>query len=115
MAPDPNERLLEVNSLTVHFYTDRGVVQALDGADLHIGRGEVVGLIGESGCGKTTVARSILRVLPPGGRMIGGKIRFMEQDLLGMEERELNATIRGKMRITYRPPEPPTAVSCWLT
>ena len=105
MTPDLKEALLSVSDLTVHFYTDRGIARVLDGAELHIAMGEVVGLIGESGCGKTTIARSILRVLPPGGRMIGGKIRFKEQDLLEMGEEELNATIRGR-KITLVPQDP---------
>jgi peptide/nickel transport system ATP-binding protein len=105
MTLDPKETLLEVNNLTVHFYTDRGVVQALDGADLQVKKGEVVGLIGESGCGKTTMARSVLRVLPPGGRLVSGRITFKGQDLLALGERELNRTVRGK-RITLVPQDP---------
>jgi len=65
MRLNQKETLLSVSNLTVHFATDRGVVSALDRAELSVGRGEVVGLIGESGCGKTTLARSVLRVLPP--------------------------------------------------
>ncbi|HSB07265.1 MAG TPA: ABC transporter ATP-binding protein [Thermodesulfobacteriota bacterium] len=97
--------LLEVRNLTVHFYTDRGVVKALDGADLRIGKGEIVGLIGESGCGKTTMARSVLRVLPPGGRIVNGTILFKEEDLLAMKEEKLNTSVRGKM-ITLIPQDP---------
>ena len=70
MNPNQKEPLLTVKNLSVHFYTDRGVVRALDGAGLWIGKGEVLGLIGESGCGKSTMARTVLRVLPPGGRVI---------------------------------------------
>lgn len=105
MAPNPKETLLDVTSLTVHFHTDRGVVQALDGADLQVKKGEVVGLIGESGCGKTTMARSVLRVLPPGGRLVSGSIIFKGQDLLALGEKELNRAVRGK-RITLVPQDP---------
>jgi peptide/nickel transport system ATP-binding protein len=105
MTPDPREPLLEVHNLTVHFHTDRGVVQALDGADLTVKKGEVVGLIGESGCGKTTMARSVLRVLPPGGRLVSGSILFQGQDLLAMGEGELNGRVRGK-RVTLVPQDP---------
>ena len=90
------DRLLEVNDLTVHFHTDRGVVQALDRVQLFVGRGEVVGLIGESGSGKTTTVRGVLRILPPSARITGGSIRFDHRDLLAMPEKELNATVRGK-------------------
>jgi peptide/nickel transport system ATP-binding protein len=108
MAPNPKEILLDVNNLTVHFHTDRGVVQALDGADLRVKKGEVVGLIGESGCGKTTMARSVLRVLPPGGRLVSGSIVFKGQDLLALGEGELNRAVRGK-RITLVPQDPFTS------
>jgi peptide/nickel transport system ATP-binding protein len=101
----PKDPLIDVMNLTVHFYTDRGVVQALDGAELHLGKGEFVGLIGESGCGKTTMARSVLRVLPAGGRIIGGRVSFAGQDLLAMEEAELNTSVRGRM-ITLIPQDP---------
>ncbi len=90
------EGLLEVDGLTVHFHTDRGVVQALDRVQLFVGRGEVVGLIGESGSGKTTTARSVLRILPQSARITGGSIRFEARDLLAMPEKELNSSVRGK-------------------
>jgi len=99
------ETLLAVANLTVHFYTERGVVKALEGAELRVGKGEVVGLIGESGCGKTTMARSILRVLPPGGRIVGGEISFAGKDLLALDEKDLNTSVRGK-RITLIPQDP---------
>jgi peptide/nickel transport system ATP-binding protein len=105
MNLNQKETLLKVNNLTVHFHTDRGVVRALDGAELRIGKGEVVGLIGESGCGKTTIARSVLRVLPPGGRIINGSVLFKGKDLMAVEEKELNASVRGKM-ITLIPQDP---------
>ena len=99
------EALLSVSRLTVHFHTDRGVVKALDCAELSVGRGEVVGLIGESGCGKTTIARSVLRVLPPAGKIIDGMVLFSGQDLLSMKENDLNTSVRGKA-ITLIPQDP---------
>ena len=105
MNQNQKETLLSVSCLTVHFYTDRGVVKALDCAELSVGRGEVVGLIGESGCGKTTIARSVLRVLPPGGRIIDGTVLFSGQDLMKMRENDLNTSVRGKM-ITLIPQDP---------
>lgn len=105
MNPIQKEPLLTVTDLSVHFHMDRGVVKALDGAEFRIGKGEVVGLIGESGCGKTTMARSVLRVLPPGGRVVQGSISFKGKDLLAMEEKELNSSVRGRM-ITLIPQDP---------
>ncbi|MGD8500007.1 MAG: ABC transporter ATP-binding protein [Phycisphaerales bacterium] len=99
------EPLLGVTNLTVHFYTDRGVVKALDRAELSVRKREVVGLIGESGSGKTTIARSVLRVLPPAGRVIDGDIMFAQKNLLEMRENELNTAVRGK-GITLIPQDP---------
>ena len=105
MNQNQKETLLSVSCLTVHFYSDRGVVKALDRAELNVRRGEVVGLIGESGCGKTTIARSVLRVLPPGGRIIDGTVLFSGQDLVKMRENDLNTSVRGKA-ITLIPQDP---------
>ena len=96
MAPDHREILLDVTELTVHFNTDRGEVKALDRVELSVAQGEIVGLIGESGSGKTTIARSIFRVLPPAGKVIGGSIRFARQHLLTMSEAQLNRRRAGQ-------------------
>ena len=101
MAP-----LLEISDLVVHFETDRGMVEAIDGASLMINRGEVVALVGESGCGKTTMARSVLNVIPsPPGRIVRGSVIFNNQDLLSMGEEKCNSIIRGKA-ITLIPQDP---------
>lgn len=105
MSPNDEETLLDVTDLTVHFSTDRGMVKALDRVELSVAKGEIVGLIGESGSGKTTIARSILRVLPPTGRVMGGSIRFARQHLLKMSEARLNSDVRGK-GITLIPQDP---------
>lgn len=101
MAP-----LLEVRDLVVYFYTDYGVVEAIDRCNLMVNKGEVVGLIGESGCGKTTTARAILGVIPtPPGKIIRGEVIFQGHDLLQMEKHTLNSQIRGK-EITLIPQDP---------
>ncbi|UCD35924.1 MAG: ABC transporter ATP-binding protein [Nitrospiraceae bacterium] len=105
MSQEHRESLLEVTNLSVYFHTDRGVVKALDGAELRVGKGEVVGLIGESGSGKTTIARSVLRVLPPAGKVINGNIRFAGKNLLQLSEAQLNDSVRGK-GITLIPQDP---------
>ncbi len=66
--------LLEVRDLTVNFSSEYGVAEVLDGVNFSINEGEVMGLVGESGCGKTTLARSILGVLPPAADVMGGEI-----------------------------------------
>jgi peptide/nickel transport system ATP-binding protein len=68
--------LIEVKNLKTYFYLDEGVVRAVDGVDLSILRGQVLGVVGESGCGKSVTARSILRIVPKPGRIIGGEITF---------------------------------------
>lgn len=90
----------------VHFYTDYGIVEAIDQCNLTINKGEVVGLIGESGCGKTTTARAILGVIPkPPGEIVQGELIFQGQDLLKMNPHRFNSDIRGKA-ITLIPQDP---------
>ena len=64
--------LLEIRKLKTYYYTEDGVVRAVDDVNLKIDKGEVVGLVGESGCGKSTVALSIMRLVPSPGRIVGG-------------------------------------------
>lgn len=98
--------LLEMNDLVVDFDTDQGIVHAIDHLTLDIRAGEIVGLVGESGCGKTTVARCILGVVPrPPARIRAGEIVFQGQDLLRLSDAELTARIRGKA-ITFIPQDP---------
>src|SRR5688572_9752226 len=77
-APSP---LLAVRGLTTVFPTRRGVVRAVDGVDLAVGAGEVVALVGESGCGKTVTAYSIMGLLPKPGRIVAGEIEFRGEDV----------------------------------
>jgi peptide/nickel transport system ATP-binding protein len=103
--------LLSVRGLRVDFVTDRGVAQVLDGINLDVGRGEVVGLVGESGCGKTTLARAILGILPAGAaRVRGGEVRFNGKDLLREDPGTVNAQVRGRA-ITFIPQDPFTSFS----
>ncbi len=77
------EPLLDIQNLTVSFETDEGRVAAVNNVSLQVGKGEVVGLVGESGCGKSVTAMSILRLIPsPPGSIDGGSIRFQRHDLL---------------------------------
>ena len=106
-----SEPLLSVRGLHVDFVTDRGVALVLDGVNLDIGPGEVVGLVGESGCGKTTLARAILGILPPGAaRIRGGEVRYRGQDLLRADPVAVNDRVRGRA-ITFIPQDPSTSFS----
>lgn len=84
MAP-----LLDVRDLAVHYATRRGVMKAVDGVSFSLEAGRQLGLIGESGCGKTTAGRAMLRVLPRNGRIAGGEIRFQGKDLVAMPDDEM--------------------------
>jgi oligopeptide/dipeptide ABC transporter ATP-binding protein len=87
--------VLEVADLRVEIPTRRGTVRAVDGVSFRVGRGEAVGLVGESGCGKTMTLRAILGLLPPRGRVAGGQVLFEGRDLGRMSSAELNA-VRGR-------------------
>lgn len=75
-----NNPLLEVKNLKTHFFLDQGTVKAVDGVDFTVMRGQTVGIVGESGCGKSVMARSILRIVPPPGRIVEGQILFHQQN-----------------------------------
>jgi peptide/nickel transport system ATP-binding protein len=107
--------VLEIRELVVEFDTDDGVVEAIDRLTLSVRAGEILGLVGESGCGKTTVARCVLGVLPqPPARIRAGEIRFRGEDLLRLSEAELTASIRGKA-ITLIPQDPLAALNPLFT
>ena len=81
--------LLTVKGLKVHFETREGIVRAVDGIDFTLGEGESLGLAGESGCGKTTAALSIMRLLPQNGQIVDGTIDYMGYDLAKIRESQL--------------------------
>ncbi len=89
------EPLLEVKNLMTHFFTESGVVEALDGIELTVYPKESVGVVGESGCGKTQTAYSILRILAQNGQIVDGEIFYKGQDLVTLPESEMR-NIRGK-------------------
>jgi oligopeptide/dipeptide ABC transporter ATP-binding protein len=107
-------RLLEVEDLKTYFFTDEGTVRAVDGVSWGIDEGETLALVGESGCGKSVTAMSILRLIPnPPGRIVGGTITFDGLDLLNVSDAEMRA-IRGN-RIAMIFQEPMTSLNPVLT
>src|SRR2546422_6380125 len=90
------ERLLEVKGLKTYFFTDEGVVRAVDGIDFHIHRGETLGIVGESGSGKSVTALSIMRLIPtPPGRIVAGTITYNGRNLVELPPAQMRK-IRGK-------------------
>jgi oligopeptide/dipeptide ABC transporter ATP-binding protein len=81
--------LLQIEDLHTQFFTSRGVVRAVDGVSLHVDAGETLGIVGESGCGKTITALSILRLVPDPGRITSGRILFRGKDVTKMDDTEI--------------------------
>ena len=105
--------LLEVSDLKTHFFTDDGVVKAVDGVDFSVLKGRTLGVVGESGCGKSITALSILGLLDPPGRVVAGDIRFKGRNLLALSDKEMRA-IRGcTISIIFQ--DPMTALNPVLT
>lgn len=106
--------LLEVKNLQTQFFTDTGVTKAVDGISFDLEEGETLGLVGESGCGKSVSALSILRLIPnPPGKIVGGEIFFDGRDILKISEREIR-NIRGN-QIAMIFQEPMTSLNPVLT
>ena len=109
MAP-----LLEVRNLKTYFYTQDGVVKAVDDVSYDVNRGETIALVGESGCGKTVSALSILRlVAEPAGRIVAGEIMFNGNDLLKLSNEEMRKMRGAKISIIFQ--EPLTSLNPVLT
>ena len=90
-----SQAVLEIDNLQTHFFTSAGVLKAVDGVSYSVKSGETLGVVGESGCGKSVTALSVLRLVAnPPGRIVGGAIRFLGKDLLKVSETEMES-IRG--------------------
>jgi oligopeptide/dipeptide ABC transporter ATP-binding protein len=97
--------LLTIRDLSTYFYTYAGVVKALDGLNLDIYRGEAFGLVGETGCGKSVTALSIMRLIPwPPGKIVKGEIIFKGEDLLKKSEAEMRRIRGNKMSMIFQEP-----------
>ncbi|TET62503.1 ABC transporter ATP-binding protein [Candidatus Bathyarchaeota archaeon] len=91
-----NMPILDVQNLSTYYLTDRGPVRAAEGVSFQLEKGEAMGLAGESGCGKTTVALSLLRILPQNGRIVDGRILIKDIDVVRLNENEMRKKIRWK-------------------
>jgi oligopeptide/dipeptide ABC transporter ATP-binding protein len=100
-----NDQILEVRGLKTYFFTDSGVVKAVDGVDLTVKRGEVLGLVGESGCGKSVTSLSIMRLISPPGRVVDGEIIFEDLKLLKLREKEMVQMRGNRMSMIFQQPQ----------
>jgi peptide/nickel transport system ATP-binding protein len=106
--------LLAIDDLRTHFFTRDGVVRAVDGVSFGVGAGETLAVVGESGCGKSVTALSILRLVPsPPGRIVGGAIRFDGVDLLSLSEAEMRRIRGNDISMIFQ--EPMTSLNPVLT
>jgi peptide/nickel transport system ATP-binding protein len=96
--------VLQVSGLQTHFFTDAGVVKAVDGVDFSLDEGEVLGLVGESGSGKSVTGFSILRLVDPPGRVVGGHIMFRGQDLAQLPESEMRRLRGNRIAMIFQDP-----------
>ncbi len=99
------EKLLEVKNLRTYFYSREGILPAVDGVSFHIGRGETLGLVGESGCGKTVTSLSVLKLVQrPPGRYVEGSIFFDGEELLAKSESEMHRIRGNKIAMIFQEP-----------
>ncbi|MDF3064344.1 MAG: transporter ATP-binding protein [Microvirga sp.] len=96
--------VLEVRDLKTQFFTDEGVVRAVDGVSFSVGAGEALGIVGESGSGKSVTALSLMRLLEEPSRIAGGEIRFQGRDVLGADPEEMRNLRGGRMAMVFQDP-----------
>ena len=97
--------LLEVKNLKTYFYTEDGIVKAVDGVDFEVFPGEVLGLVGESGCGKSVTSLSIMRLISQPGKALEGEIVFDGQDLLKLTETEMTHVRGNRISMIFQQPQ----------
>ncbi|MBU6334434.1 MAG: ABC transporter ATP-binding protein [Chloroflexi bacterium] len=96
--------LLEVRGLKTHFFTEEGVVQAVDGVDLELRRGETLGLVGESGSGKSVTSLSIMRLIAYPGRIVEGSVHFDGRDLAGLDDEAMRQIRGNRISMVFQQP-----------
>src|SRR5258707_8225420 len=105
--------LLEVRNLQTHFRTPEGIKRAVDGVSFHVDEGETLAIVGESGCGKSVTAMSLMRLIPEPPGKITGSVRFQDKDLLQLSEREMRAIRGNDISMIFQ--EPITSLNPVLT
>ena len=98
------DKILEVHNLKTYFYTDDGVVKAVDGVDFDVRRGEIVALVGESGCGKSVTSFSIMQLVGAPGKIVDGEVLFNDRDLLKLPEAEMRLMRGDRLSMIFQQP-----------
>jgi oligopeptide/dipeptide ABC transporter ATP-binding protein len=96
--------LLEIEGLKTYFTTREGVVRAVDGVSFHLDEGELLGLVGESGCGKSVLALSLMRLVPPPGEIVGGRVLLAGRNLLELSEEEMRQIRGSRIAMIFQDP-----------
>lgn len=104
MAASQSPILLDVRDLKTYFFTSDGTVPAVDGISFEIKEGEMLGIVGESGCGKSVTALSIMRLIAPPGKIVSGEIIFQGRDLVKLPEREMNSVRGAQISMIFQEP-----------
>ncbi len=104
LAPQPTRPVLEVTGLRTEIRLKRSTVRAVDGVDLSVRAGETLGIVGESGCGKTITALSVMQLLPPGGHVVGGSVVLDGVDLLQLDEKEMQRVRGDSVGMVFQDP-----------
>ena len=100
-----SQPVLQIENLQTHFFTDRGQVPAVDGVSITVHKGEVVGIVGESGCGKSVTSLSIMKLVPnPPGKIVGGAIRFKGEDLVLASEKRMREIRGNEIAMIFQEP-----------
>src|SRR3954466_15348031 len=104
-AGAPQQPVLEVSGLKTYFFTRSGAVKAVDDVSFSLARGETLAIVGESGCGKSVTALSLMRLVPdPPGRIVAGSIRLDDVDILALDDDELRAMRGRDMSMIFQEP-----------
>jgi peptide/nickel transport system ATP-binding protein len=98
------ETILEVRGLKTQFFTEGGIVRAVDGVDFSVKRGEVLGIVGESGCGKSVTSLSLMKLISQPGRIIEGEIIFDNQDLVNLSDSQMTSIRGNRMSMIFQQP-----------
>jgi oligopeptide/dipeptide ABC transporter ATP-binding protein len=101
--------VLEVHNLKTHFFTEAGIVKAVDDVSFSVGKGQTLGLVGESGCGKSVTAMSIARLISPPGRIVGGEVLLNGRNLVTLNERDMRGVRGAQVSMIFQ--EPMTALN----